>query len=175
MKVLNLFGYTGGFSVYAGANGAKEITTVDSAKPAIKGAEKNFRVNNLSASNHQLSTDDAYSFLERAVAQQKTWDLIIVDPPAFIQNTTQLEAGGKAYSHLFTQALKTLKVGGVIAFASCSGRFLPEEFQNTINLALKRTKKRGIVIANRGLPADHPFPFECKELGYLKFMLLRCF
>lgn len=172
-QVLNLFGYTGGFSIYAGKNGAKHVTTVDSAKPAIAMATQNWELNNLRASAHTGTVADVYDFLESAHTSKQFWDLIIVDPPAFVQNAAQLERGLAAYKSLFTLALRALTPNGVIAFASCSGRVRPLMFEKVIQESLSRARKRAQVISVRNLPSDHPYPFACPELDYLKFTVLR--
>src|SRR3954466_9517351 len=105
-SVLNLFAYTGGFSVYAGVNGATEVTSVDLAKPAMEEAQRNWALNGLPEATHQTSASDVFQFLETARAEKRAWDLVIVDPPSFAPAQRHVEKATASYQALFASALQ---------------------------------------------------------------------
>ncbi len=172
-SVLNLFAYTGGFSVHAGMNGAAEVTSVDLAKPAMEEADRNWRLNELPPDRHHAVPADAFAFLEAAHAQRRSWDLIVVDPPSFASAERHVAKATASYQSLFTAALGTLTPGGIIAFSSCSSHISQQMFYELTEKAVSRARRRATVLGVYGQPADHPFPLVCRELQYLKFMLLR--
>jgi 23S rRNA (cytosine1962-C5)-methyltransferase len=172
-RMLNLFGYTGGFSVYAGAGGAEHVTTVDLAKPAIEDAEANWALNGLQPQKHVGVAADVFKFLEQANAAKDHWDLIVVDPPSFAKSSKHIDAAQESYSSLFTSALRVLDSGGIIALSSCSSHISTELFLEICGTSLSKARRRGTILGIYGQPEDHPFPFVCKELQYLKFVLLK--
>lgn len=172
-SVLNLFAYTGGFSVYAGVGGATDVTTVDLAKPAIEEARRNWLLNGLLESRHHTAATDVFAFLDAAKAEKREWDLVIVDPPSFAQAQRHVEKAMATYQSLFVSAIGVLARGGVIALSSCSSHVSSEMFMELIEASLSKARRRATVIGVFGQPADHPFPLVCRELQYLKFVLLR--
>jgi 23S rRNA (cytosine1962-C5)-methyltransferase len=171
--VLNLFGYTGGFSVYAGAGGAKHVTTVDIAKPAIEDAHANWKLNELQEERHAGAALDVFEFLAQARETHQQWDLIIVDPPSFAPAERHVEKAKESYQKLFVSALKVLAGGGIIALSSCSSHIPMPLFMEICEASLSEARRRATVLGIHGQPADHPFPFVCTELQYLKFVLLQ--
>jgi 23S rRNA (cytosine1962-C5)-methyltransferase len=174
-SLLNLFGYTGGFSIYAGLGGANSVTTVDIAPEAIKASEINWSLNLLPEKIHQAVCEDAFSFVAKAVDEKKNWDIVICDPPSFAPNKKAVHSATDAYVKIFSDSLKLVKKGGFFAASSCSGHIDFEEFQIIVQASLSKTKRRGKVILIKGQPEDHPFPLALKELRYLKFIYLQIF
>lgn len=172
-KVLNLFAYTGGFSVYAGVGGAQHVTTVDLAKPAILSAKHNWALNHLPENKHEAVAADAFEFLEQATAKAALWDLIIVDPPSFAPAEKHVAKATESYKTLFSAAIKVLGPGGIVALSSCSSHIGMNEFFDISKAAVSKAKRRAKVLGLYGQPEDHPFPLPCTELQYLKFLLLR--
>jgi 23S rRNA (cytosine1962-C5)-methyltransferase len=172
-RVLNMFGYTGGFSIYAGSGGASHVTTVDSAKPAIAAAQNNWILNGFDASRHDSIAADAFEFLESARSAKKEWDLVIVDPPSFAPGKHHVEKAQAAYLSVLTSALHTTATGGIFAASSCSSHISAEMFLEICEGAVSKAKRRATVLGIYGQPEDHPFPLACQELRYLKFVLLR--
>jgi 23S rRNA (cytosine1962-C5)-methyltransferase len=172
-SVLNLFAYTGGFSVYAGAAGAGEVTSVDLAKPASDEAQRNWLLNGLPPSRHHATTMDAFRFLEDARAAKRTWELVIVDPPSFAPAERHVEKALASYQTLFAAALQVLAPGGIAALSSCSSHVPLPTFLELTQAAVSRARRRAVVLGVYGQPADHPFPLACAELQYLKFVLLQ--
>ena len=165
--LLNLFGYTGGFSVYAGLGGASKVTTVDIAPNAIKGAEINWEINHLSPEKHE--------FVAESQKQKKMWDIVITDPPSFAPNQKAVDSAKDAYTKVFADSLKLVKDGGYFAASSCSGHISFEVFLEIVQEALSKSRRRGKVLLIKGQPEDHPFPFALPEMRYLKFVYLQVF
>lgn len=172
-KVLNLFGYTGGFSVYAGRAKAQKVMTVDLAKPAIDWAQKNWLLNELPPEAHEGVAADAFVFLEDAKKRADLWDLIVVDPPSFAPAERHVERAKESYQNLFVATLQVLAPGGYVAFSSCSSHIPGPMFLEICKTALSKAKRRATMIGSYGQPEDHPYPLACPELCYLKFVLLR--
>ncbi|QOV88187.1 class I SAM-dependent rRNA methyltransferase [Humisphaera borealis] len=171
--VLNLFSYTGGFSIYAGVNGATDVTSVDQAKPATEDARLNWRLNDLPEDAHHAVAADVFQFLEESRAAKRTWDLVIVDPPSFAPAARYVEKATQSYQTLFASALGVVAPGGIIALSSCSSHISSEMFFELSEVAVSRARRRATVLGVFGQPADHPFPLVCRELQYLKLILLQ--
>lgn len=172
-SVLNLFAYTGGFSVYAAMGGATSVTTVDLAKPAVEDARRNWLLNGLHADRHEAVAADAFEFLEEAKASKRTWDLVVVDPPSFAPAARHVEKAVASYQTLFAAALRVTAPGGIVALSSCSSHVTPEMFFELTEAAVSKARRRAVIMGVHGQPADHPFPLVCRELQYLKFLLLQ--
>ena len=171
--LLNLFGYTGGFSVYAGLGGASKVTTVDIAPHAIKASELNWEINLLSPEMHEAICTDAFEYVKEAQEKKAQWDIVITDPPSFAPNQKSVEAAKEAYTKIFADSLKLVKDGGFFAASSCSGHISFELFLELVQEALSRAKRRGKVLLVKGQPEDHPYPMALPEMRYLKFVYLQ--
>jgi len=172
-SVLNLFAYTGGFSIYAGKYGATEVTSVDLAKPAMEEARENWALNGLAEKMHTAVAADVFAYLEEARAAKRTWDLVIVDPPSFAPAARHVEKATASYQTLFASALQVVSPGGFAALSSCSSHISSEMFFEISEMAVSKARRRATVMGVYGQPADHPFPLPCRELQYLKFLLLQ--
>lgn len=171
--VLNLFSYTGGFSVAAALGGARSVTSVDSAAPANADCEENFRLNGLSHVPHRIVTQDAFAYLEEAVREGRTFDLVVCDPPSFARNRAQLRAAEKAYRRLTTLGLAVTRPGGWYAAASCTSQVSPELFRRLIAEAGRKARVRFQILHDVGQPLDHPVLAAHPEGRYLKFVVGR--
>ncbi len=174
-SLLNLFGYTGGFSIYAGLGGALKVTTVDIAPNAIKASELNWQINHLPAENHEAICEDAFEFVSEAHKQKKEWDIVITDPPSFAPNQKAVETAREAYTKVFSDSIRLVKDGGYFAASSCSGHISFEAFLEIVQEALSKARRRGKVLLIKGQPEDHPFPLALPEMRYLKFVYLQVF
>jgi 23S rRNA (cytosine1962-C5)-methyltransferase len=174
-SLLNLFGYTGGFSIYAGLGGANRVTTVDIAPNAIKGAEVNWLINDLPEDKHDAICEDAFKYVADAFKEKKTWDIVITDPPSFAPNQKAVDSAREAYTKIFADSLRLVKDGGFFAASSCSGHISFDLFLDLVQEALSRSKRRGKVLLVKGQPEDHPFPMALGEMRYLKFVYLQVF
>lgn len=173
--LLNLFGYTGGFSVYAGLGGATQVSTVDIAPHAIKASSLNWEINHLSPEKHEAICTDAFEYVIKAQQEKLLWDIVITDPPSFAPNQKAVEAAREAYIKIFADSLKLVKDKGFFAASSCSGHISFESFLEIVQEALSRSRKRGKVLLIKGQPEDHPFPMALPEMRYLKFVYLQVF
>jgi len=169
-SVLNVFAYTGGFSVYAARGGAKQVVSVDTSAPALQAAVRNFSYNqqfpNVKSASHETIAEDAFEVLARMESQKRLFDLVILDPPMFAQNQSQVAAGLSAYRKLTRLGLGVLRPGGTLAQASCSSRINAETFFDTIHQSARESSRRLMEIERTGHALDHPIGFE--EGAYLK-------
>lgn len=172
-RVLNLFGYTGAFSLYAAVGGATEVTSVDVAAPAIEAARTNFRLNQLDDSAYEFVVADVFEYLEAARRQGRTWDLVICDPPSFARQKEQRQAALRAYEKLNAVGLQVTDVDGYYAAASCTSQVSPEVFRQTVALAAARASRRFQIVHEAGQPLDHPVFAQHSEGRYLKFLVGR--
>ena len=167
--VLNLFGYTGGFSVYAAAGGASRTDTVDLARPAIEAARANFQRNRLDTGAHGFHATDAFAFLTAAARRGDRWDIVISDPPSFAPRASALPAARKAYRRLHQLAVSVTAEGGLFCPASCSSHFPRAEFLDSIRDGLAAAGRRFQLHSLRGAGFDHPTVPWFPEGDYLKF------
>lgn len=171
-RVLNLFAYTGGFSIAAGRGGAEHVTSVDLAAPAVRAAERHWTMNGFDENRHAGVTADVFEFLEAAIQRRERWDLVVVDPPSFAPSQESVPRATAAYTRLFALATQATAPQGQIAFASCSSHIAAGAFQEICQEAVSQGRRRGRVLSITGQPADHPSPLALPEFRYLKFVLL---
>jgi 23S rRNA (cytosine1962-C5)-methyltransferase len=164
-SVLNVFAYTGGFSVYAARGGAKEVVSVDVSAPALEAAVRNMEHNNLTVP-HETIAEDAFDVLERMASQKRLFDLVIIDPPMFAQSEKQIESALSAYRKLTRLGLSVLRKGGTLVQASCSSRVDADTFFESIHQSAKEAGHRLTELERTGHALDHPIRF--KEGAYLK-------
>ncbi|MBY0517624.1 MAG: class I SAM-dependent methyltransferase, partial [Bacteriovoracaceae bacterium] len=170
--LLNLFGYTGGFSVFAGMGGALKATTVDIAPRAIEAANLNWKLNKLPENKHEGISADAFQWVKDQILEKAKWDFVITDPPSFAPNAKSVESAKQAYIDIFCDSLKLVNKGGLFAASSCSGHVSFELFLDLVQESLSKARRRGRVIVARGQPEDHPWPLALEEMRYLKFVLV---
>ena len=168
-SVLNLFSYTGGFSVYAGLGGASQVASLDVSKGAISLAEENWKLNGLDPALHRGLCVDVFEYLK---GDAEMWDHIIVDPPSMSHSESQREAAKLKYIELFTQAAKRVKDGGELSLSSCSSHVSFDDFFEIIDESLSGARRTGQILRVSGQGPDHPFPHANPELRYLKFVHL---
>ena len=172
-KVLNLFAYTGGFSVAAALGGALHTTTVDQSKAAINNARRNFEHNKLDPSQHDFIAGDAFELLENiATTRRGEFDLIIADPPSFAPNRRSLKQAKRAYQRLNSLALSALPPGGLLATASCSSHIREADFLDILARSAAQSGRQTTVLTTRGAAPCHPTRLGFDEGRYLKFLLL---
>jgi 23S rRNA (cytosine1962-C5)-methyltransferase len=172
-RVLNVFGYTGGFSVCTGLGGAGHVTTVDMAAPALEAARQHWQLNGLPPAAHETVTADAFQFLAEAAQRRKNWDLVIVDPPSFAASKAAVPQALAAYQKLIAGAAAVTAPGAFLAAASCSSHVELQAFLNACEEGISVARRGATVLHIGGQPADHPTPLALPEFRYLKFVLLR--
>ncbi len=165
--VLNLFSYTGGFSIYAGLGGADRVTSVDLSEPALQLATKAWHLNDLEPGKHKAVATDVFDFLE---ANRDDFDVVMVDPPSMTHSEKTKAQAVKAYTHLFSQAARLCGGGSHLVLSSCSSHISFQDFFEIIEESLSKARKKGQILKVSGQGIDHPFPHSCRELRYLKFV-----
>jgi len=164
-SVLNVFSYTGGFSVYAAHGGAKEVVSVDVSAPALEAAVRNMAHNKLTVP-HETIAEDAFEVLARMASQKRLFDVVIIDPPMFAQSEKQIESALSAYRKLTRLGLSVLRKGGTLVQASCSSRVDNDSFFESVHGSAKEAGRTLKEIERTGHALDHPIGF--KEGAYLK-------
>jgi 23S rRNA (cytosine1962-C5)-methyltransferase len=172
LEVLNLFSYTGGFSISAAAGGAKKVTSVDIAKAAILAVDTNFKLNNFTTEHEDIAAD-AFDYVDQQILLKSKYDLVITDPPSFAPNEKSVPQATAAYIKIYSNSIKLVKDNGTFAASSCSSHISTEDFLEICREAFSKARKRGVVIHLGAQPIDHPYPLAMPELRYLKFALFR--
>ncbi len=172
-SVVNLFSYTGGFSIAAGIGGATQVTTVDLAQPAVTTAHDHWILNGLDPSVHEPIAADAFQFLTQAGSRKRRWEITIVDPPSFAPNQESVARATAAYQSLISGGARITAGGGLLAAASCSSHIDLEMFLKICEEGVSEARRRATVLSVQGQPPDHPSPLALPEFRYLKFVLLR--
>lgn len=169
-RVLNVFAYNGGFSLYAARGGAKQVASLDISRPALVAAERNFALNGdmptIAAAEHQLLVGDAFSLLAQMGSAGRRFDLVIIDPPAFAKQQSEVERALAAYAHLTRLGLGVLQSGGTLVLASCSSRVSTADFVATTTAAAADRRRPLRLFAQTAHALDHPIGFP--EGAYLK-------
>lgn len=169
-NVLNLFCYTGGFSIYALANGAEHVDSVDSSKKAMMMVDRNVELNGFEPSRHTSLCCDAIDYL-REVPVGK-YDLMIVDPPAFAKHRGSLKNALRAYQRLNAAAISKVAPGGFVFTYSCSQVVDKEAFALAVFSAAAQTGRRVRILDRLNQPCDHSVNIYHPEGEYLKGLLL---
>jgi 23S rRNA (cytosine1962-C5)-methyltransferase len=167
-SVLNMFGYTGAFSVYA-MKDARIVHTVDSSEAAIELADENIRLNYGDDKRHQSFTADAFGFLNNI---KDKYDLIILDPPAFAKHNNVLSNALQGYKRLNMKAIGQIKPGGIIFTFSCSQVVTKENFRKSVFAAAANTGRKVKILHQMSQPPDHPVNIYHPEGEYLKGLVL---
>jgi 23S rRNA (cytosine1962-C5)-methyltransferase len=172
-SVLNLFSYTGGFSLYTGRGGARRVVSVDSARDAMARSRDNVELNGLDPEVFEYVTSDAMVHLEQLEAAKETFDIVISDPPSFARNRMQRQRAVRAYERLHGLCLSVLAPGGLFAAASCTSQVDVETFKGSVAKAAARLGRPLQIVLEAGQALDHPVMVGHPEGRYLKFVALR--
>nr|WP_216669296.1 class I SAM-dependent rRNA methyltransferase [Corallococcus exiguus] len=171
--VLNCFSFSGGFSVNAALGGANSVFSVDQDPEAIALARENFTRNGLPAAKHDFLAADAFDLIQSFKGEGRTFDLIILDPPAFAKSQRAVEAAVDGYASLNRQALALLRPGGLLATASCSARVTGDMFMGAVREAGFKAGVDLALVEERYQPPDHPVRLQFPEGKYLKFYVMQ--
>ncbi len=183
-RVLNMFCYTGGFSVYALAGGAERVVSVDSSERAIQLTNENIELNaqctvhNAQCTvhsaqlteNHSAEAIDAFKYLEKM--EQGEFDLIVLDPPAFAKHRSAIPNATRGYQRLNAAAIAKIAPGGILVTFSCSQAISREQFRLAVFSAAAQTRRRVRILHQLTQPADHPINIYHPEGEYLKGLVL---
>ena len=172
-RVLNMFCYTGGFSVYAMRGGAQLVHSVDSSAKAIELTRSNIELNFPNNSRHEAFCEDAFKFLDGIGRENSgTYDLIILDPPAFAKHRGALHNALKGYTRLNQKAFEKIPAGGILFTFSCSQVVTKDHFRNAVFTAAALAHRKVRILHQLHQPADHPINIYHPEGEYLKGLVL---
>ncbi|MDR3844316.1 class I SAM-dependent rRNA methyltransferase [Hallella sp.] len=168
-SVLNMFCYTGGFSVYAMRGGAKCVHSVDSSAKAIEITNNNIGLNFPGDPRHEAYCEDAFRFLEE---KKDKYDIVVLDPPAFAKHRAALHNALKGYIRLNAKGIRLVKEGGLLFTFSCSQAVSKDQFRSAVFTAAAQSGRKVRIIHQLHQPADHPINIYHPEGEYLKGLAL---
>ena len=169
-RVLNMFCYTGGFSVYAMRGGAQLVHSVDSSAKAVELVNDNVRLNFPDDSRHEAYAEDAFKYLDGM--RDGAYDLIILDPPAFAKHRDALRHALKGYTKINARAMQKIAHGGILFTFSCSQAVDKEHFRTAVFTAATLARRKVRILHQLHQPADHPISIYHPEGEYLKGLVL---
>ena len=171
-KVLNLFSFSGGFSLYAARGGAKQVTSVDISNHALTELKQNWELNRSNREirncNHNEIQADVFEWLEK---ENNTYGLIVLDPPSLAKREKDRQGAIKAYEKITSDSIQRLEKGGLLLSASCSAHVTTDEFIQAVRSAYKKSGRRFEELEITGHAPDHPASFS--EMNYLKAVYLK--
>lgn len=165
--VLDVFSYLGGWGLTCAAAGAERVTCADVSELAIEGVKHNAALNGV-ANKVDTIVGDAFDTLEKLHQEKQRFDVVIVDPPAFIARRKDIEAGERAYQKLNDQAMKLVNHGGLLVSASCSMHLENDRLRDMIRSSTRRLDRHSVILAEGSQGADHPVLPAVKETRYIK-------
>lgn len=171
-RVLDVFSYTGAFSVHAALGGARQVTAIDISAPAMEAARQNFVASGLSTREHRFLAIDAFEFLETSFRRGARYDMVIVDPPSFAPNEKAKKNALDAYRRLNRLALQLVEPGGFLMTASCSSHVTTADSLRVLAGAARACARTIRVTDIRGAATDHPTIPGFPEGNYLSFVVV---
>lgn len=169
-RVLNMFCYTGGFSVYAMRGGAELVHSVDSSAKAVTLTDANIELNFPGDPRHKAFAEDAFKYLD--TAKRGDYDLIVLDPPAFAKHRSALRNALRGYQRLNAAGISKIAPGGILFTFSCSQAVTREQFRLAVFSAAAQTRRKVRILHQLTQPADHPVNIYHPEGEYLKGLVL---
>lgn len=170
-RVLNMYAYTGGFSVFALRGGAEHVDSVDSSAKAMELTKENIRLNDLPEEKHRAITSDALDFLKEM--EKDAYDIIVLDPPAFAKSRSARHNAVQGYKRINAMAMDKIKPGGLLFTFSCSMVVDRRLFEDTLTAAAIQTAREISILHYLSQPADHPVNIFHPEGSYLKGLVLK--
>lgn len=171
-RVLDLFSYVGAWGIRAAGFGASEVTCVDSSARAVEATANNAALNNMAAQVEAVRTD-AFEFLKQARAERRRWDVVIVDPPAFIKRRKDFKEGALAYRRINEMAMQVLERDGLLVSCSCSQHMQRDTLLEAINAGARHLDRQAQVLERLQQGPDHPVQAAIPESDYLKGFICR--
>ena len=168
-SVLNMFCYTGGFSVYSMRGGAKLVHSVDSSAKAVELVNQNIELNFPGDKRHEAFCEDAFKYLD---ANDDKYDLVVLDPPAFAKHRSVLRNALKGYTRLNLKGFQAIKRGGILFTFSCSQAVNKDQFRAAVFTAAAQAHRKVRILHQLHQPADHPINIYHPEGEYLKGLVL---
>ncbi|RHW77282.1 class I SAM-dependent methyltransferase [Colwellia sp. RSH04] len=167
-SILNCFSYTSTFSLHCAANGAKSVTNVDVSQPALDMGKRNLALNNLQDKDVSFVKEDVFKLLRRYRDEKQQFDMIILDPPKFVESMAQLTGACRGYKDINMLAMQLLKPNGLLLTFSCSGLMDASLFQKVVADAALDAKRNVYFVERLQQAADHPISSNYPEGYYLK-------
>ena len=167
-RVVNLFGYTGGFSIASAMKGAARTTTVDLADPAIAMARRHFEINGISPKAHAFVTSDVMAYLERFDPASAPFEVAVCDPPSYAHKRRDIARAREGYIKLFAKVMEVMPTGSTVALCSCSSHITREEFIDLVAQAAQRAHVAIVLSGVWGADVDHPTLAAFPEGDYLQ-------
>lgn len=171
-KVLDCFTHTGSFALNAAVAGAESVLGVDASKPGCRQAEENARLNGVE-DRVSFQCADVFELLPRLEQQGESYDVVILDPPAFTKSRSSIKNAVKGYREINLRGMKLVRNGGFLVTCSCSHFMDPELFQKTLREASKSARKRLRQVEFRTQACDHPILWAADQSYYLKFYIFQ--
>ncbi len=168
--ILNCFAYSGAFAAYALRGGARQVISIESSRPALELAKKNFALNGLPVSDGHLIKADTFSYLKGC---RDEFDIVVLDPPSLALKRADVAAASGSYKFLNLHALRLLKPGGLLFTFCCSQHLSLDLFQKIIFGAAVDSGRKVQLLKRVGHPLDHPVSLHHPEGKYLKGLLLK--
>ena len=172
-SVLNCFSYTGGFGVNAAVAGAEHVTNLDSSEDVLNQSVMNFNLNNISSDKYTNEKADVFKKLRSLKTENKKYDLIILDPPKFIEGKNSLNKGSRGYKDINMLAMQLLNAGGYLFTFSCSGLMTPELFNKIVADAAVDANINASIVNRLWQSPDHRTITSFPESLYLKGLVIR--
>ncbi len=172
-EVLNAFAYTGGFGVAALQGGARHVVNLDTSRPALELAARNLALNDLDPARAEQAEGDVFTVLRGYRDRGRQFDLIVLDPPKFVESRVQLERGCRGYKDINLLAFKLLRPGGVLFTFSCSGLVDRSLFEKIVADAALDARRDAQVVTWLTQAPDHPVLLSFPEAAYLKGLVCR--
>ena len=173
-KVLDCFTHTGSFALNAGLAGAESVLGVDASELAVEQARENAKLNGLEE-KVKFTCADVFDLLPELVAKGESYDVVILDPPAFTKSRQATKNAVKGYREINIKGMKLVRPGGFLCTCSCSHFMTPELLEKTIMEAAKGARRRLRLVEYRIQSPDHPYLMGCPESLYLKFFIYQVF
>ncbi|MEM8856936.1 MAG: class I SAM-dependent rRNA methyltransferase [Chloroflexota bacterium] len=174
-RILNCFAYTGGFSVYAAAAGAKSVVSVDASVPALEIAEQNVERLGLNRNEDEFLAGNVFDVLRYYVEENEQFDVIILDPPKFAHSQKDIQKASRGYKDINFLAMHLLKPGGVLLTFSCSGLISTDLFQKIVMGAAVDAGKTATLLKTLSQASDHTVSLHFPEGHYLKGLMCEIF
>ncbi|MFL7792701.1 MAG: class I SAM-dependent rRNA methyltransferase, partial [Anaerolineae bacterium] len=172
-EVLDAFSYVGGFGVYAAGGGAKALTLVDGSAPALGLAQRNLALNGFEDASVEYVEGNVFSVLRGYRAEERRFDVIVLDPPKLAHSGREVERASRAYKDVNLLAFQLLRPGGALFTFSCSGAVSAELFQKIVFGAALDAGRDAQIVGHLAQGADHPVALTFPEGTYLKGLICR--
>jgi 23S rRNA (cytosine1962-C5)-methyltransferase len=171
-EVLGAFTYTGTFEIHAAHYGAKSVLGLDISENAVQQANKNAQLNGLE-NIVQFQTANAFDVLKQWTKEDKRYDVVMLDPPAFTKSRATIQKAITGYKEINLRGMKLIKPGGFLVTSSCTNLVQPELFLQIIDMAAKDARRKIRQVTFQTQSSDHPIVWNMENTHYLKFLIVQ--